>query len=265
MLFDTHLHLADEDAPADVFAEGRAAGVAGFVLAGTGPDASSAYALLADAEPGVFSTVGVHPHEAERHGADTGWAADLLDSHPGVVAVGEVGLDYYYNHSAKHAQRTVFEAYLALARERRLPVVVHCREAYDDCFAILRGFGADLPSFVLHSYTGPAECADEAMSMGAHFSFNGIATFKKGENVRDVLRRIPAGNVLLETDAPYLAPVPHRGKRNRPAWVACVADSVASTLGMPTAELSRRTTLNALHFFNLAEADLATDAVAGSL
>lgn len=265
MLFDTHLHLTDEDTPSAVFSEARSNGVGGFVLAATDPADSAQYARIAAVEAGVFSTVGVHPHEAEAVGPDTGWATELLEARPSPVAVGEIGLDYYYNHSPKQAQRAVFEAFLELAREHNLPVVIHCRDAYEDCFAILRNFGGTLPRFVFHSYTGPMDYAREGLSLGALFSFNGIATFPKGENVREVFRQIPADRILLETDSPYLAPTPHRGKRNRPAWVADVADRLAQEAGMSPEELARRTTQNALAFFRLDETDLASASVADTV
>ncbi|MFW5803345.1 MAG: TatD family hydrolase [Verrucomicrobiota bacterium] len=258
MLFDTHLHLTDEDTPSSVFSEARANGVGGFVLAATDPADSAQYARIAAGEEGVFFTVGVHPHAAEGVGPDTGWTVDLLEASPYPVAIGEIGLDYYYNHSPKQAQRAVFEAFLGLACEHSLPVVVHCRDAYEDCFAILRNFGETLPRFVFHSYTGPVDYAREGLSMGALFSFNGIATFPKADNVREVLRQIPADRILLETDSPYLAPMPHRGKRNRPAWVADVARHLAQETNMTPEELAHRTTQNALDFFQLDKADLAS-------
>ena len=258
MLFDTHLHLTDEDDPSAVFAEARANGVGGFVLAATDSADSARYARIAAVEPGVFSAVGVHPHQAETNGPDTAWAADLLEASPAAVAVGEIGLDYYYNHSPKQAQRAVFEAYLKLACELSLPVVVHCRDAYEDCFAILRDFGGALPRFVFHSYTGPVDYAREGLALGALFSFNGIATFPTAENVREVLRQIPAERILLETDSPYLAPPPHRRKRNRPSWVACVADRLAQEVDMSVEELAHQTTRNALSFFRLDETALAS-------
>ncbi len=265
MLFDTHLHLTDEDDPTAVFAEARAHGVGGFVLAATDPADAARYARIAAVEPGVFSTVGVHPHDAEEIGSDTAWAADLLEAFPATVAVGEIGLDYYYNHSPKQAQRAVFEAYLELACERNLPVVVHCRDAYEDCFAILRELGGTLPRLVFHSYTGPVDYAREGLALGALFSFNGIAIFPKAENVREVLRQIPVERILLETDSPYLAPPPHRRKRNRPAWVACVADCLAKDMGMSVDELARRTTQNALSFFRLDEENLASVSAADTV
>lgn len=257
LLFDSHCHLGEDDDPASLYQEGMAAGVGGFVLAGTTPEDSAHYARVASGLEGVFSTVGIHPHTAERHGDDLLWMSSVLEQHPSqVVAVGEIGLDYYYDHSPRARQRDVFSACLDFAAKRELPAVVHCRDAYDECLEVLADASAALPPLLIHSFTGSAEWAEQVLAMGAHFSFNGIVTFKNASNVRDALRVVPLNRLLLETDAPYLAPSPHRGKRNRPAWVAHVARRVAEELDRPYEEVARQTTANAAGFFGLPDSAL---------
>lgn len=254
--FDSHFHLESPDCAPTVLQEARTAGVTGGVLAGTGREDSFRYAQIAAQTPGFYATAGVHPHEAETHGTSTDWIIPLLDL-PAVVAVGEIGLDYYYDHSPRERQRATFQALLEVAVQRQTPVVIHCRDAYDDCLDVLRPFGNTLPPLLVHSYTGSVEWAVKAMELDAYFSFNGIVTFKNGQNVRDVLAVLPMSRVLLETDAPYLAPAPHRGKRNRPAYVAHIAERIAEERGLPLEDVAHQTTANACAFFGLDAAQTA--------
>jgi len=248
VLFDTHLHLTPDDDAVELLAKARAVGVKHFVAAaGDFEDAVRAVAVACENDD-LFATVGLHPHEA-RLFADDLVRYRRLAEHEQVVAIGEIGLDYYYDHSPRDVQRRVFSAFLTLAGEMRLPSVIHCRDAHDDCLAILRDTLAPGQSFVVHSYTGTPEWAEEALALGAMFSFNGMVTFKKADNIRAALRAVPLDCLLLETDSPYLAPVPHRGKRNQPAYVADVARGVADVLDLPFADIAQRTTDNALRFF----------------
>ena len=255
-LFDTHMHLEPADDAAAVLAAARAAGVDRFVLVASTLAEADRLHSLAESQSEVYSTVGVHPHEA------SGFAGDLAPyrerlARPRAVAVGEIGLDYHYNLSPPEVQRRVFRAFLGLAAESGFPCVIHCREAYDDCLAILRDALPGGHPFELHSYTGTPEWVTEAMAMGAMVSFNGIVTFRKADNVRAALAAVPLGRLLLETDSPYLAPIPHRGERNQPAFLVEVARAVAELKGVALEELARRTTENALSFFRLRNRDRA--------
>ena len=253
MWFDTHLHLDPEDRPALLFAAARAVGVDRFLVAGTGLDDSRRAALTAAQEDGVVASAGVHPHEA-RLGLDLEAFRALLDE-PRVVAVGEIGLDYHYNHSPPADQRRVFAAFLELAAAVDRPVIVHCRDAFDDCMAMLSEAAAAGVRILIHSFTGTPEQARRALEFGAMLSFNGMVTFNRAENIRAALAVVPVSRLLLETDSPYLAPVPHRGERNTPARVVEVGRRVAAEKGLPEAELASLTTANARRFFRLGDPD----------
>jgi len=249
VLFDAHLHL-DDDSPHELFERARAAGVGLFVVVGTDLAGSRRAAAVARKEGGVFATVGVHPHEAGHFDGDLGPFRDLL-SEPDVVAVGEVGLDYHYDFSPRPVQRRVFRAFLELAVEMGLPVVVHCREAYDDCLALLRDSLPEGHPVLLHSFTAAPEQAERFLAAGVRFSFNGIATFRKADEVRATLAWIPSDRLLVETDSPYLAPHPHRGKRNEPALLPFVVETVARVRKWTIEEAARRTTINACSFYRV--------------
>lgn len=252
-LFDSHCHLTDaafRDDREAVLLRAREAGVTGLVtIASTLADAADAVAL-ARAHEGVWCTAGVHPHEAA--GAPADLEARLRESArcPEVVALGETGLDYHYDHSPRDVQRRVFDAHLALGAETGLPVVVHAREADDDIAAALRGVPQGTRC-VLHCFTGGARAFEEAMARGWHVSFSGIASFRTF-SVADLLREVPADRLLIETDSPYLAPVPMRGKRNEPAFVRWVAEAVATHLAEPLEAVAARTAANARSFYGLA-------------
>jgi TatD DNase family protein len=200
---------------------------------------------------GVWATVGVHPHEAVQ---GTEAAARLLDEcmagRPGtVVAVGECGLDYHYDHSPRPVQREVFAAQIELARRHGLALVVHSREAWDDTVALLQGT-EDL-RVVMHCFTGGPDEARRCLDLGAYLSFSGIVTFPNAEDVRQAARLCPPERMLVETDAPFLAPVPHRGRPNQPAWVSVVGAALAEARGEPVEETAERTTANARRLFSL--------------
>ncbi|NJD20953.1 MAG: TatD family deoxyribonuclease [Gemmatimonadetes bacterium] len=252
-LFDSHCHLTDaafRDDREAVLLRAREAGVACLVtIASTLEDAVEAVAL-ARAHEGVWCTAGVHPHEAAGAPADAAARLRGLAALPEVVALGETGLDYHYDHSPRDVQRRLFDLQLALGAETGLPVVVHAREADDDIAAALR----DAPSAtrgVLHCFTGGVQAFEEAMARGWHVSFSGIASFRTFAAV-DLLREVPADRLLVETDSPYLAPVPMRGKRNEPAFVRHVAEAVAAHLGESWETLAARTLANARSFYGLA-------------
>ncbi|HTZ07486.1 MAG TPA: TatD family hydrolase [Acidimicrobiales bacterium] len=255
---DSHCHLQDRYRPDDTavlgaLGDAAAAGVVGVVCVGTDAATSrQAVELVGEVRGatgaalppdfGAWATMGLHPHEA-RHGVAGLEAAleEALVAHPGtVVAVGECGLDYHYDHSPRPEQRDAFAAQVALAKRHDLTLVVHTREAWDDTLAVLRSEGPPERT-VLHCFTGGPEEARRCLDLGAYLSFSGIVTFKGAPEVRDACALCPLDRLLVETDAPFLAPVPHRGQENRPAWVATVGEAVAVVKGVTAPELSRTT------------------------
>lgn len=246
MLIDSHVNLHapqfDEDRDA-VIARAREAGVRLMVEISDRLTTFEATHALAMAHPDIWCTVGVHPHEA-KDAADL-TAADLLKlaERPRVVGIGECGLDFHYDLSPRDIQARVFRQHVAAARESGLPLVVHAREADDVMAEILREEMAAGPFHLLmHCYTSGPELAKTAAEMGAWFSVSGIATFKAAEEVRAIIRDMPADRIIVETDCPYLAPVPHRGRRNEPAWVGHVLEKLAEIRGWSAEEADRRTT-----------------------
>jgi len=251
--FDSHCHLTDtafrEDREA-VLLRATEAGVTRIVtIASHVADARAAVAL-AKARPGVWCTAGVHPHEAGAAAADAiEQVRRLASEHEQVVAVGETGLDFHYDHSPRAVQRALFEAHLALGAELDLPVVVHVREADDDVAAALRAMPSGTRG-VLHCFTGGPKAFEEAMAAGWYVSFSGIASFKSFA-AEDALLGVPADRLLAETDSPYLAPIPMRGKRNEPSFVPHVVGALALRLGIDREEVARRTTENACRFYGV--------------
>ena len=237
---DDHCHLhfreAAPDAVAEVVAAARQAGVDRFVTVGCDLADSQAAIAVARAHPGVFATVGVHPHEAAG-GID---GIEVLLAEPEVVAVGECGLDYHYDHSPRDLQRPVFAAQIALAKAHDLALVIHTRSAWDDTFDILEAEGTPERT-VFHCFTGGAAEARRCLDLGAHLSISGIVTFKTAEDIREAVAICPPERLLVETDAPYLAPVPHRGETNRPALVPLVGAAVAEVQGRPVADVAAST------------------------
>ena len=247
-LFDTHFHIEDDDDLDAIVAEANEAGVQQLAVIASDFNESRHLAELQNSRPDLFSTAGVHPHCAADFSGDTEEFEALIHEF-GIAAVGEVGLDYHYEFSDRIPQREVFDTFLELAARTKRPVVVHCREAEPDCYEILQEHANSIPAFVLHSFTGSTEWLEKFLELGALISFNGIVTFKRAGNVRELLARTPLDRLLLETDAPYLAPVPRRGKRNRPAWVRHTAEFIAAFLNMDFDDLARITTANASAFF----------------
>lgn len=252
MLVDSHCHLDFPDFADDLDAivgRARAAGVGRMVTISTRARRLPDLLAIAERFEDVFCSVGTHPHHAHEE-LDIG-AADLaaMAAHPKVVAIGEAGLDYFYDTSPRPAQEQGFRAHIAAARETGLPLVIHSREADDDMARILEeetGKGA-FPA-VLHCFTGGAELARRAIDLGLHISFTGILTFKNSQNLRDIAASLPADRILVETDAPYLAPGKFRGKRNEPAYVVETARVLAETRGVSPDQIARQTTNN---FFSL--------------
>jgi TatD DNase family protein len=250
-LVDAHCHLADGAFDGDrdaVLARARAAGVTHVVVIGESVAGSERAVQLARATPGLSATAGVHPHEAASWSPDAAERVRDLQRDPAVVAVGETGLDYHYDHSPRDAQRRAFEAQLALAADVGKPVVVHARAADDDMAAMLRAWGARLPGLVLHSFSSGRAVFEAGIAIGAYFSFSGMITFKNWKPAIPP-SACPPDRLLVETDAPYLAPEPHRGSRNEPAFVHEVAAALAAACGAETAGLAERTADNSRRLF----------------
>lgn len=250
-MIDSHCHLAGEEFEADLPAvvnRARTAGLGGALVILSAGDAGEADRAerVAALWPAVRFAVGIHPHHAGRHAADLERAIEALDSELTVrraAALGEIGLDYHYDFSPREVQQKVFRRQLRLARVRGLPVVLHTREATEDLFRILGEDGEGL-RLVFHCFTGTWDMAARALDLRAWLSFAGIVTFPRAADLRDVARQVPQDRLLVETDAPYLAPVPHRGRRNEPALVARVVETLADLRGVGADALALQTTAN---------------------
>ncbi|HXZ17823.1 MAG TPA: TatD family hydrolase [Roseiarcus sp.] len=251
---DSHCHLDVPDFAGELDAvvkRARAAGVVTMVTIGTRIDKAGRLVEIAETYDDVYFTVGTHPHEAAAERAGDFAAMRAFAEHPKCVGIGEAGLDYHYNFAAPEVAKRVFRGQIALARELKLPLVVHTREAEEDTAAILKEEMGQGPfAGVMHCFTGSRALADAALDLGLMISFSGVVTFKKSENLRALARDVPLDRILIETDAPYLAPVPHRGKRNEPAFVAETARVVAEAKGVALEALAEATRLNALRLFS---------------
>jgi TatD DNase family protein len=254
-LVDTHAHLDDKrlrDNLDGVLGRAVASGIAQIIAIGTTAATSAAVIDLARTHRGVFASVGIHPNDAAEAG-EPDWPA-ILDfvTQPGVVAVGETGLDRYWDHTPFPQQQEWFDRHLALALEHDLPVVIHCRDCQRDILEQLRGLGRSIRG-VMHSFTGTWDEAKAFLALGLHISFAGMVTFtnKNLDPLREVAARVPDGRILVETDSPYLTPHPFRGKTNEPAHVALTAQRVAEVRGLSLAEFARISTANARKLFRL--------------
>src|SRR5215475_4701433 len=265
-LVDSHAHIdfpqfgEDRDA---MLERARAAGVTALLAIGTGPGPEKLDAALpfAEAHDWIYTTVGIHPHEAKEVTQSHLDELARLAQHPKVIAWGEIGLDYYYDHSPRDVQAKVFREQMALAKAARKPIVIHCRDAWADTLQILEqewaptGLGG-----ILHCFTSTLEDAKRGLDIGFQISFTGNLTFPKAQNLRDVAKALPLENILIETDSPFLAPVPHRGKRNEPAYVAEVAKMLASVRNLSTEEAAATTAENFRRFFGLDRPQASTAA-----
>jgi len=250
VLVDTHCHLGDaafDDDRDAVVARARAAGVGHAVIVAESAAATEGARRLAAAY-GWSATAGVHPHEARHWTAESRAVVEAALNDPAVVAVGETGLDYHYEFSPRADQRRAFADHLALGRRHGRPVVVHAREADADLAAMLRDTPPGEPTVILHSFSAGPDVFDAGLAVGAYFSFSGMITFRNWSR-DEALTACPADRLLVETDAPYLAPVPHRGRRNEPAFVRQVVDRLAAVRGVPAADLTRLSTANAARCF----------------
>jgi TatD DNase family protein len=256
-LIDSHCHLNYEglvERQAEVLENARQRGVHGFLNISTRQREWGDIIAVAEREPDVWATVGVHPHEADNH-PDLG-AAALVEGadHPRVIAIGECGLDYYYDNSDRGAQRERFQAHIEAARLTGLPLVVHTRDAEEDTAEILgAGVRDGGVTGVLHCFTGSAELARKALDLGFYISLSGIVTFKNAADLQETAKWLPADRMLVETDAPFLAPVPHRGQKGEPAFVVDTAAFVADLRGEALDQLAEATTANFFKLFSKAQ------------
>jgi TatD DNase family protein len=265
MFVDSHAHLDGKQFDSDreqVIARAREAGVATMVAIGSGdgPPELDAGVQLAEKYPGLHATIGIHPHEA-RLASDQSFAEmERLSRHPKVIAWGEIGLDYYYDHSPRDTQQQVFLRQMELAGAAKLPIVIHCRpsdnseNAWDDCLGLIheqwapKGIGG-----VLHCFTGNWSQAKRALDMGFMISFAGNVTFPKAQQIRDAAVEVPLDRMFIETDCPYLAPIPYRGKRNEPAYVKETARKIGELRGLSMEAVGEQTARNFYNFFKISE------------
>lgn len=254
MLVDSHCHLDFPDFEGEldaIIARARAAGVERMVTISTRVKQFDRIRAIAEAHEEVWCSVGTHPHNAAEEPDVTAEELVRLAEHPKVVAIGEAGLDYFYDHAPREAQALGLRTHIAAARETGLPLVIHARDADSDMAAILEeetGKGA-FP-FILHCFSSGPALAEMGVKLGGHVSFSGILTFRRSEELREIAKSLPRERLLVETDAPYLAPMPFRGKRNEPAYVAHTAAVLAETIGVTTDEIAQITTENFFRVFS---------------
>ncbi len=256
MLIDSHCHLdylARDGDLEEIVGRARRAGVSAMVTICTKLSEFDTVRSIAQRYPEVSCSVGVHPHEAEQEGQESPDLLRELAKLPEVVGIGETGLDYFYEHSPREAQQRSFRSHIAAARETGLPLIVHTRDADADTVAILREeVEAGAVTGVIHCFSAGPELAEAALELGFYIGVSGIMTFKKAEELRETLRRVPLERLLVETDAPYLAPVPQRGKQNEPAFVVHTAAALAELKAVEADELAAVTTQNFYTLFSRA-------------
>jgi TatD DNase family protein len=258
MLVDSHCHLNYKgliEDQAAVIARARAAGVRTMLNIATRENEWDAVIATAERDPDIWATVGIHPHEADAHPDIDTEKLVAIAAHPKVIGIGETGLDYYYDHSDRDRQKTSFRSHIAAARETGLPLVVHTRDAEEDTAAILADeMGKGAYSGVIHCFTASAAFAEKALALGLHISLSGIVTFKNAKDLQETARTIPNDRLLVETDAPFLAPVPHRGRTCEPAHVADTASFIAGLRGVSREDLAASTSANFFGLFTKARA-----------
>jgi TatD DNase family protein len=260
---DSHAHLFFADYADDleeVLIRAKEAGVSDIIVPGTDLKSSREAVMLADRYENIFACVGIHPHEASKAANRDLTEIEKLCENPKVIAIGEIGLDYHYDFSPRDLQRTFFAKQMEIAVQNKLPVVVHMRESTEDVFSLVeqtvkmnpnwKESGKDPMRGVFHCFPGTADQAAHVQGLGFYISYPGIVTFKKSESI-NVIKEIGIGNILLETDSPYMTPVPFRGKRNEPANIVLIGRKIAETLGIPEEEVARITTGNTVRLFGL--------------
>jgi TatD DNase family protein len=255
-LIDSHAHIQGKEYAGETSAilqRAREAGVERIIVVGGAGDMSSndAAVTLAESSPSLYATVGMHPHDAKDVSEEELRKIKQLAAHPKVIAVGETGLDYFYNHSPREVQRRVFAQFVRLAMETGLPLVVHERDASSETVEILRREGTGRIKGVIHCFTGNYDAARAYLDLGFYLSFTGIITFKNANALREVVRQVPLERMFVETDSPYLTPVPHRGKRNEPAYARLVAETIARVKEITLEEVAHATTRNVRRLFRI--------------
>ena len=251
MLTDSHCHLAMVENASELLDRARAGGVWGIVVPSTNLGDAPAAISVASSREGVWAAVGFHPHDAKDCDDEAFTRIKELARFEKVVAIGEIGLDYHYNYSPPARQKAVFRRHLELARELDLPVIIHNRESTADLLDVLRSYPPGEVRGVLHSFTETPEVARELVELGFLISFSGILTFRSAESLRAAAASLPHDRVLIETDTPYLAPVPHRGKSNEPSFVRRIAETLALVWNVPVEEVAESTTSNFEKFFRV--------------
>jgi TatD DNase family protein len=269
MFIDSHAHLEGKRYDSDreaVLLRAKAAGIVAYLAVGNGdgPETADCGIRLAEQHhgnaeyPEIWASVGIHPHEASLANEDAYAQLEQWARHPRVIAWGEIGLDYFYDHSPRDVQKAVFARQMELARAAKLPIIIHCRpsdtsdNAWDDCLRLIgehwksSGLGG-----ILHCFTGTVDHARRGLDLGFTISFAGNITFPKAQNIRDAAQMVPLDRMLIETDSPYLAPIPHRGQRNEPTYVKEVAAQIGQLRGLSADEVGLQTARNFLHFFGL--------------
>jgi TatD DNase family protein len=256
-LIDSHAHIDfpqfDEDRDA-MLERARTAGVNTILAIGVGPGPEKLDAAIpyAEAHDWIYTTVGIHPHEAKEVTQTHLDTLARLAKHPKVIAWGEIGLDYFYDHSPRDIQKRVFRDQMELAQAAKLPIIIHCRDAWSDCLDMLEQYWSPAGlRGILHCFTSTLDDARRGVDLGFMVSFTGNLTYPKAQNIRDVAKALPLENILIETDSPYLAPQAFRGKRNEPAYVAEVAKALASVRDLGTEEIASMTAANFRRFFHL--------------
>jgi len=249
MLIDSHCHLDSDQFDPDreaVIQRALEAGVTHLVAIGTGngPPDLEAGIRLAEKYAAFYATVGVHPHDASKATPEVFQNLSQLTKHPKVIAMGEIGLDYHYDFSPRETQHAVFISQMRIAAQAKKPIVIHTREAWDDTISLLRDHWDPQQGGIMHCFSGGPKEAQQALDLGFHLSFGGIVTFPKALEIQEAARMAPADRILIETDAPYLAPVPKRGKRNEPAYIVETARKLAALRGVSEQEIAETTTAN---------------------
>ncbi len=253
-LFDTHFHIYKDTNFLEYLETAKLANVKYFLSVGASFEESFIAQEFSELDDNCYFSAGVHPHEAEKFNDDIS-VFDAFRNNKKLVAIGEIGLDYFYEYSDRECQKKVFSQFLSLALKWNLPAIIHCRDkdnqydAYSDAYTILADFANSGGRFVVHCYTGNSEYVKKFIELGAFIGITGIVTFPKAHNVRSILKDIPLERLFIETDAPYLAPVPYRGKKNTSAYVIEVAKKLAQEYSITPAELAKITTQNALKLF----------------
>jgi TatD DNase family protein len=253
-LIDSHVHLDDDAFTPDweaMMARARAAGVRAFLSIATSLAGSRRVIALAEAQADVYASIGVHPHDATSATPETMTELAALAKHPKVVAIGETGLDYYRNFAPREAQESAFRAHLRLAREVGLPVIIHSRDAGDDVLDMLAAESPGAGRVIMHCFSGSAEMAQACVDRGYYLGLGGPITYRNAKRLLEVAAAVPPDRMLLETDAPYLPPEPHRGKRNESSYMPLIAAAVAKARGVAAGTVAEITTLNAIEAFGL--------------